>query len=88
LEQELQTFNARFSSGVTRHWDFLIHLTPIFGFSSGIALGTGSVCQSGPNTLPDAGKTNSRAGDSQLNKSSLMGKKVLEMQHPRVQIRL
>jgi hypothetical protein len=49
--------------------------TPIFGFSSGIALSTGSVNNViGPNTLPDAGQNNQGNGDTDLDVLFFNGK--------------
>jgi hypothetical protein len=65
----VNTFNARFTSAGSQALGFFedASLPPIFGFSSGIALSTGSVNNViGPNTLPDAGQNNDGDGDNQL----------------------
>jgi hypothetical protein len=74
----VNTFNARFSSAGTQALGLFedASLTPIFGFSSGIALSTGSVYNViGPNTLPDAGQNNGGDGDKQLDQEFFNGQK-------------
>jgi hypothetical protein len=74
----VNTFNARFNSSGSQAlglFEDASH-TPIFGFSSGIALSTGSVYNViGPNTLPDAGQNNGGKGDKQLDDEFFNGKK-------------
>jgi hypothetical protein len=72
----VQTFNARFSSAGSHALGLFEDAspTPIFGFSSGIALSTGSVNNViGPNTAPDAGQNNGGGGDNQLDQEFFKG---------------